>query len=264
VGTEETHGLGYERVDDDPNVDVLFDTMDATGAWTATRWLRAWERDKLRLDFGERLLDVGCGLGDAALAFVEQVGDEGEIVGVDSSTVGDALALNEPAGYFDVARAERMLQWLTDPPTAVRELARVVRPGGRVSLIDTDWSTLVIDVGDSDLTARVREAMKTERGRSSTVGSRLPQLLRSAGCEFLAKTASTQTWPHWNPEESPAPHGCFSMSSLAEDLVEAGQLRPSERRRFVSTIHQAARDGRFFMALTMFAVVARARPATPT
>ena len=36
------------------------------------------------------------------------------------------------------------------------------------------------------------------------------------------------------------------MSSLAEDLVEAGQLRPSERRRFVSTIHQAPRDGGFF------------------
>jgi hypothetical protein len=46
------------------------------------------------------------------------------------------------------------------------------------------------------------------------------------------------------------------MSSLADDLVEAGQLEPGEQARFVSTIHHAAREGRFSMALTMFAVVA--------
>jgi hypothetical protein len=49
------------------------------------------------------------------------------------------------------------------------------------------------------------------------------------------------------------------MSSLADDLVDKGQLQPADRERCVSTIHQAARDGRFTMALTMFAVVARAR-----
>jgi hypothetical protein len=49
------------------------------------------------------------------------------------------------------------------------------------------------------------------------------------------------------------------MSSLADDLVDAGQLGVGDRGRFVSTIHDAARAGRFLMALTMFAVVARAR-----
>jgi hypothetical protein len=38
---EETHGLGYGRVDDDSNAAVLLSTMDATAAWEATRRLRA-------------------------------------------------------------------------------------------------------------------------------------------------------------------------------------------------------------------------------
>ncbi len=83
MGTADAHGLGYERVDDDPNVSVLLATMDATAGWEATRRLRAWERDQLRLGDGQRRLDVGCGLGEAALALAEDLGDNGEVVGAD-------------------------------------------------------------------------------------------------------------------------------------------------------------------------------------
>jgi ubiquinone/menaquinone biosynthesis C-methylase UbiE len=168
VGLDDRHGLGYERVDDDPNVSVLLAAMDATARWESTRRLRAWERGQLGLRAGQRLLDVGCGRGDAALALTDDLGDDGEVVGIDASaemlhvarsesgaarcrvrfTVGDACSLDEPDDVFDVVRAERTLQWLADPLAAVAEMARVVRPGGLVSLIDTDWSTFTIDVGD--------------------------------------------------------------------------------------------------------------------
>ena len=276
--TEDTHGLGYVRVDDDPNVSVLLATMDATAGWEATRRLRAWERDQLRPSDGQRLLDVGCGLGEAVLALAEDLGDKGEVVGVDVSeemvrvarakasaagcrvrfTVGDACALDEPDDYFHVVRSERTLQWLTDPAAAVAEMARVVRPGGRISLIDTDWSTFAIDVGDDDLAERVRKAMRTERGRPSNIGRRLPDLVRAAGFVALAGSEATQTWTAWNPDESPAPDGCFSMQSLADDLVDADQLAPADRDEFLSTIRQAALRDQFSMALTMYAVVATA------
>ena len=149
-------------------------------------------------------------------------------------TVGDAGSLDEPDGSFDAARSERTLQWLVDPAAAVREMVRVVRPGGRISLIDTDWSTFTIDVGDDALAAVVRDA----------------------GCVPLARTDATQTWTAWDPDVSPAPLGCFSMQSLADDLVATDRLAAAERERFVSTIHEAARLGRFSMRLTMYAVVA--------
>jgi hypothetical protein len=49
MDADETHALGYERVDDDPNVSVLLETMEATGRWEATLRLRAWEREQLNL-----------------------------------------------------------------------------------------------------------------------------------------------------------------------------------------------------------------------
>ena len=53
--------------------------------------------------------------------------------------VGDACTLDEPDDSFDVVRSERTLQWLADPEAAVSEMTRVLRPGGLVSLVDTDW-----------------------------------------------------------------------------------------------------------------------------
>ena len=132
----------------------------------------------------------------------------------------------EPDDSFDAARSERTLQWLADPAAAVAEMVRVVRPGGRVSLIDTDWSTFTIDVGDDKLAALVRDGMRTERHRPSNVGRRLHDLVGAAGCVPLARTEATQTWTTWDPDESPAPLGCFSMESLADDLVASDSWRP--------------------------------------
>ena len=81
-------------MDEDPNLPVLLDNMDATGTWAATAELRAWERGQLQLVAGERLLDVGCGHGDAGLDLAADLGADGELVAIDASAamVGSARA----------------------------------------------------------------------------------------------------------------------------------------------------------------------------
>lgn len=271
---------GFEAVDDHPNVSMLLSAMDETAQWEATKQLRAWEREQLSLRSGERLLDVGCGLGDAALALSIDLGDQGEVVGIDGSkvmlaearvraadatcrvrfTVGDAGALDEPDASFDAVRSERMLQWVPDPARAVAEMARVLRPGGLVCLTDSDWSTLDFGVGDPDIARRVRETFGVDRGRQTTVGGRLRSLAEAAGLVPLAEASATQVWASWDPDASPRPDGWAPMAVMAESLVEAGQLAAVEVDWFVETVEEAARQGRFTMRLTMHSLLATAPP----
>src|SRR3712207_9480503 len=62
---------------------------------------------------------------------------------------------------FDAVRCERTLQWLRHPEAAVAEMARVMCAGGLLSLIDSDWTTFSIDVGDDDRTAQRRSEEHT-------------------------------------------------------------------------------------------------------
>lgn len=275
MGTDDRPS-GYQQVDADPDPGALLESMVVTAAWPATVDLRTWERDRLALAPGERLLDVGCGLGEAARSLAVDLGPTGEVLGLDTSTamlgaartswdveclahfaLGDAMALGVPSGAFDAARAERVLQWLPDPHSALTELARVLRPGARVSLIDTDWGSLRLDIGDEALTAAVERTMAVERHRPSRVGRRLVDLARAAGFRDVETTRATQVWSDWDPDTSPAPDGCFSMRGLGEDMIDARELDPTDLEGFVAAAHGAARDGRFAMSLTMHAVVGR-------
>ena len=77
VAMDDGHGLGYTRVDDEQNVPFLVATMEMTSRWDAIRDLRRWERERLGLWAGERLIDGGNtsldGLGSRRVTGTERL-----------------------------------------------------------------------------------------------------------------------------------------------------------------------------------------------
>jgi len=122
---------------------------------------RLWKRQamaQLALKPGDRVLDVATGTGD--LAFMEEavVGPQGRVVGVDSCAPmlevargrqqgqvdfqeGDAMNLHFPDGSFDVVTIGFGLRNVADRVQALREFRRVLRPGGRVMVLDFSTPT---------------------------------------------------------------------------------------------------------------------------
>src|SRR3990167_4524013 len=117
---------------------------------------------------GERLLDVGIGPGLLALDLARLVGESGRLVGLDLAPamvaaaadrlagvghaevrIGDAADLDLPDGAFDAAVSTQVYEYVDDMPRALAELHRVLRPGGRAVILDTDWRSLVWHSSDT-------------------------------------------------------------------------------------------------------------------
>jgi demethylmenaquinone methyltransferase/2-methoxy-6-polyprenyl-1,4-benzoquinol methylase len=121
---------------------------------------RLWRRVAVResgASAGARVLDCATGTGDLALALRRRVGSAGRVVGMDFCAAmlgparekarraglldvrfeeGDALALPYPAAAFDVATIAFGIRNVDDPVRCLQEMARVVRPGGRVVVLE--------------------------------------------------------------------------------------------------------------------------------
>ncbi|KAF0186645.1 MAG: methyltransferase domain-containing protein [Hyphomonadaceae bacterium] len=123
---------------------------------------------------GERVLDIGVGPGLLAYDLATLVGDAGECVGVDLSPdmvaasarrlaafpharvvecAATALAL--PDAHFDAAVSTQVYEYVADMPRALSELRRVLKPGGRALILDTDWRSIVWHASDQALMERV-------------------------------------------------------------------------------------------------------------
>jgi ubiquinone/menaquinone biosynthesis C-methylase UbiE len=269
--------VGYSQVDGQYDVDLVLAGMDATATWPAVRYLRSWEHQRLALGPGAHVLDVGCGLGDITIAMAKEVVPDGHVVGVDASAamlgvarrraanagvaadfhIADAMNLPDEDATYDACRSERVLQWLPDPGRAVAEMVRVLRPGGRLSLIDTDWQTLTIDLPDMTLVSAFREAIWRMRGAPGSAGSTLVNLCRTEGLADLEATAATHIWTQWSPDTEHAPSGIFPIPPIVRQMITAGVLDASLGERFIEQVLHSARDDRFFMSIGMFAVAGR-------
>ncbi len=156
----------------------------------------------LALRGGERILDVGCGLGQFARALAERAA---LVVGVERSLEqlrharaepapcvdwrqGEATALPlapEEWGTFDVAHARFVLEHVSDPLAVVRQMVAAVRPGGRIVLADDDHDVLRLCPEPAGFRPAWQAYVRTydRLGNDPFVGRRLVELLHAAGAE---------------------------------------------------------------------------------
>ena len=161
---------------------------------------------------GMRLLDVGCGPGSITRGLAERVAP-GPVVGLDLSREtlaaarddaavrglenlryeeGSVYELPFPDDSFDVAYAHQVLQHLREPGAALREMLRVVRPGGLVAVRDVDWGTAAYWPHDPWIDRFVEVHLKTWRrnGGEPLMGRRLRALFNADAVTDLQVTAA--------------------------------------------------------------------------
>jgi ubiquinone/menaquinone biosynthesis C-methylase UbiE len=221
--------------------------------------------DGLRLRTGGRVLDLGCGLGDDTFQIAERVGASGRATGVDVSTsmidearrrgelrklpvhfeVGDSQALRFADGTFDGVRAERMLMHVPDADRAIAEMARVLVPGGRISVLDFDWETQVCDSPYKETTRTIALTF-CDGMKNGWIGRRMPRLFASHGIGDVVVETKTVFVTYEFLK--------LLLGGHVARLHDAGVISRDEANQWWTSLAAADRDGSFLYGFTAFIV----------
>jgi arsenite methyltransferase len=227
---------------------------------------------------GERGLDIGCGFGLLACELARDVGPTGRIMGVDAvpdmiiaceerarhDTVtgrtefrqADPLSVPAAAGSFDFVTAMQVYEYLVDVERGLAEAERVLKPRGRLAVLDTDWESCVWHSSDRDRTARVLRAWE-QRFAHPHLPARLPELLRRAG--FVVR--SVTMIPVVNVEMSEQTYSPGMIDVVAR-FVARGGISEDEAARWAEDVRNQAARGEYFFSLSRYLFLAERAQAS--
>lgn len=162
---------------------------------------RADTLQRLAIQPGEYVLDIGSGPGFLASEIAEQAGQSGKVVGIDISRqmveraasrsdcgwltyeVADATELPFKDACFDVVVSTQVAEYVPDIKKFCSEIFRVLRPGGRALILATDWDAVCWHSAFPERMERILKAFAPH-----CANSRLPRTLtaklRAAGLEL--------------------------------------------------------------------------------
>ena len=227
---------------------AAYRTPDMSGQRDATL-------QRLNLKAGERVLDVGCGPGFLCETMAAAVGPTGRVVGIDISQdlidfasrhkisdridyrVGNATALPAEPAQFDAAVSTQVIEYVANVDAALREIARILRPGGRAFIVDTDFDSWVWHATDTERMQQVMKGWELHCAHSQLPRTLIPRL-RAAGLTTLV----VEGYPIVNTTYQPGDFS-YGLSILIADFLRGRgfeaqivdgwleDLRDIERRR---------------------------------
>lgn len=230
----------------------------------------------LDLKPGNAVLDLGCGLGDDARALAELVAPSGRAVGVDveakmieaaqarqaedptlpevefARADGEQLPFEDET--FDGVRIDRMLQHADAPDRVLAEVYRALKPGGRLTVVEPDWKSMLIYPGSAaggDDDSAVTQVFNWHLNQIAhpLVGRRLRSLIRAAGFE------QTQVVPvAYSSYRFPVADLVCELTATAEALTELDPpaLSKEEASAWLEALRAADADGTFFGCVPLF------------
>lgn len=171
--------------------------------------------DRIGVQPGWRVADLGCGPVGILELLAERVGPTGSVVGLDQAaqTValarafvagqgltnvrveeGDAGATGLPRASFDLVHARLVLCHTPDPQRILTEMVALIRPGGMVAVQDIDATASFCEPPHPayETLMNAYQALLHEQGQDARIGRRLFGLLRSAGLADVDMIARSQ------------------------------------------------------------------------
>jgi ubiquinone/menaquinone biosynthesis C-methylase UbiE len=219
------------------------------------------------LEPGMMVLDVGCGTGAITRGVAEIVGEQGEVIGLDSSEmlISDARAANTVvpglsfvAGdvyslpyrdTFDIVSAARVLQWLAKPADALRQITAATRPGGRVLVLDYNHEKIRWNPEPPESFLSFYDAFlrwRSDAGMDNRLADHLEALFQNVGLDEIQVSEQHETTVRSDDDfVARASLWTHVAASRGHQIVRDGYLREDQRAEAERAYcHWVEQDGR--------------------
>ncbi|MEM9148170.1 MAG: methyltransferase domain-containing protein [Pseudomonadota bacterium] len=219
---------------------------------------------------GERILEIGCGAGLLLREIGLATGPHGLAAGVDISpdqiaravreceevpavrpVVGDARALAYPDGVFDAAVSIQVLEYIADAPTALAELGRALKPGGRLITLATNWTSAFWHGPEPELTAALSRSWEGHAAHPN-LPARIGPMLQRAGFAGIRQMPV----PVVNAAFDDRGYAFWLARLMAAQALQEAVPEASVRA-WLDALEAAERDGEFFFSLVPILTTAR-------
>jgi ubiquinone/menaquinone biosynthesis C-methylase UbiE len=220
--------------------------------------------EALNLRTGERVLELGCGGGYYAKEAAQFVGSTGRVCVIDISPDQIAAAQARCAGLawvecrtadiaappygdaeFDAVFAVQVFEYLPDLDAGLRQIHRMLRPGGRLIIVATDWSSAVWHSENAQRMQRVLAAWAPHtpcRDLPSILAGRL----RRAGIQPLRQTPI----PVLNTSYNPASFSYWVARLIRPFVVNRQSVIDEEAAEWFEEFAKLEESGAYFFSLT--------------
>ena len=218
----------------------------------------------LDIQRGSRVLDYGCGPGFVSIGMANLVGPTGRVYGVDLNKqfVQDASdrALNTPHLSFhaiengkiplsdnlvDRTLCKNVLEYVPSVSSTLNEFRRVLEPGGRILVIDSDWRFVVVEPWGAQRTARFFDAASVAF-KTPEIGRSLRSKLLSAGFESVEV--------HIQAGVDTTGGSLSVLRNMASYASEFNSTDSEEVSELMSEAERAVETGNFLFSLPQFLV----------
>ncbi len=221
---------------------------------------------------GEVGLDVGCGVGHLTCELAKEVTPAGRVIAIDTSRemvdasrarvareelgdcvevrIGNATSLEFPDESLDFVVGVQVYSYVPDVARALQEAARVLRKGGRLLILESDWDMCIWESQDRLFTRRMVDA-RAGHFAHPYLPRQLHRHFRAAGLTLAKADAFTIIETRYDPDSFGA-----GLIGMARDAAVQHGVTAAEAAAWEEDLRSRDADGEYFFCMNRFILAA--------